>query len=50
MHVKLKTWNERIKTNIHGQEFSYSMYYPQVYVEKCKYTDAESKQCSMLSN
>ena len=24
-------------------------YYPQVYVEECKYTDAESQQCSMLN-
>ena len=25
-------------------------YHPQVYFEECKYTDAESQQCSMLSN
>ena len=25
-------------------------YYPQVYVEECKYTDAEKKQCNMLSD
>ena len=25
-------------------------YYPQVYVEECKYTDAESHQCNMLSD
>ena len=24
-------------------------FYPQTYVEECKYTDAEKKQCSMLS-
>ena len=24
-------------------------YHPQVYVEECKYTDAENQQCSMLS-
>ena len=23
-------------------------YHPQVYVEECKYTDAENQQCSML--
>ena len=25
-------------------------YHPQVYVEECKYTDAENLQCSMLSD
>ena len=25
-------------------------YHPQVYVEECKYVDAESQQCSMLSD
>ena len=25
-------------------------YHPQVYVEECKYTDAEKKQCNMLSD
>ena len=25
-------------------------YHPQVYVEKCKYTDAENQQCSILSD
>ena len=25
-------------------------YHPQVYVEECKYTDAENQQCNMLSN
>ena len=25
-------------------------YHPQVYVEECKYTDAEKQQCSMLSD
>ena len=24
-------------------------YYPHLYVKECKYTDAESQQCSMLS-
>ena len=24
-------------------------YHPQVYVEECKYIDAENQQCSMLS-
>ena len=25
-------------------------YHPQVYVEKCKYTDTENQQCSMLND
>ena len=25
-------------------------YHPQVYVEECKYTDAENRQCNMLSD
>ena len=25
-------------------------YHPQVHVEECKYTDAESQQCNMLSD
>ena len=25
-------------------------YHPQVYVEECKYTDAEEQQCNMLSD
>ena len=25
-------------------------YYPQVYVQECKYTNAENQQCSMLSD
>ena len=25
-------------------------YHPQVYVEECKYTDAESQQCNILSD
>lgn len=25
-------------------------YHPQVYVEECKYTDAESQDCNMLSH
>ena len=25
-------------------------YYPQAYVEQCKYTDAENRQCNMLSD
>ena len=69
MHGMLKTWKEPIKTNFHGQDVPYDMYYsaaavlnmdsvykqnkkyhPQVYVEECKNTDAESQQCSMLSD
>ena len=60
---KLKTWKERIKTNFHGQDVPYNMHcnatavlkidsvykhcHPQVYVEECKYTDAENQQRSM---
>ena len=66
---KLKTWKERIRANLHGQNVPYNMhcnatavlkidsvykqgknYHPQVYVEECKYTDAENQQCSMLSD
>ena len=25
-------------------------YLPQIYVEECKYTDAENQQCNMLSD
>ena len=25
-------------------------YYPQMYIEECKYTDAEKQQCNMLSD
>ena len=25
-------------------------YYPQVYVEECKYSDAENRQCNMLND
>ena len=25
-------------------------YHPQTYVEECKYTDGENKQCSMLND
>ena len=64
IHGQLKMQNERIKTNFHGQNVPYDMYYnatavlkidsvqkqgknyhPQVYVEECKYTDAENRQC-----
>ena len=69
VHGKLKTWKERIKANIDGQNIPYDMYCsttavlkidsvssqhknhpPQVYVEECKYTDAENRQCNKLSN
>ena len=69
VHGKLKTWKERIKANVHGQDAPYDMYcnatvvlkidfvnkqgknyHPQVYVEECKYTNAENKQCNMLSD
>lgn len=26
MHVKLKTWKERIETNFHGKDVPYNMY------------------------
>ena len=26
------------------------IYHPQVYVEECKYTNAENRQCNMLSD
>ena len=66
---KLKTWKERIKTNVHVQDVPYNIhcnatavlkidsvykqgknYPPQVYVEECKYINAENQQCSMLSD
>ena len=63
VYGKLKTWKERIKTNFHGQDVPYNMHcnatavlkidsvykhcHPQVYVEECKYTDAENQQRSM---
>ena len=69
VHDNLKTWKERIETNVHGQDVPYDMYcnatavlkidsvykqgknyYPQVYVEECKYTDAENRQCNMLND
>ena len=60
VHGKLKMWKERIKTNFYGQDVPYDMndsvykqvknYYPQVYVEACKYADAENRQCNMLSD
>ena len=65
IHGKLKTWKEHIKTNFNGQDVSYDAtavlkidfvykqgknYCPQVHVEKCKYTDAENRQCNMLSD
>ena len=27
MHGKLKTWKEHIKTNLHGQDLPYKMYF-----------------------
>ena len=65
VHDKLKTWQEHIKTNFHGQDLPYDKYcnvtavlkidsvYKQsknYHVEECKYIDAESQQCSMLSD
>ena len=66
---KLKTWKERIKTKLHGQDVPYDMccsatavlkinsvykqgknYHPQVYVEECKYANAEKQQSNMLSD
>ena len=61
IHGKLKTWKEHIKINFHGQDVPQDMYcnvkikqgknyHPQVYVEDCKYTNAENQQCRMLSD
>ena len=69
IHVKLKTWKERIRTNYHSQDVPHDTYcnakavlkiecvykqnkknHPQLYVEKCKYTNAEGQQCNMLDN
>ena len=69
VYGKLKTWEDRIKTNFHDQDAPCDMYcnatavlktdsvykqgknyHPQVYVEECKYTDAQKQQCNMLSN
>ena len=60
VHGKLKMWKERIKINFYGQYVPHDMYdsvykqvknyYPQVYVEACKYADAENRQCNMLSD
>ena len=63
---KLKTWKKDIKTNFHGRIVPYHTYcnatallsvykqgknyHLQTYVEECKYTDAEKKQYSMLSD
>ena len=61
---KLKTWKKDIKTNFHGQIISCDMncnatalleidsFYKQGknYYHECKYTDAEKKQFSMLSD
>ena len=66
VHGKLKQWKDRIKTNFHGQDVPHcnatavlkidsvykqsKNYQHQAYHEECKYTDAESQQCSMLNN
>ena len=69
IHVKLKTWKERIRTNYHSQDVPHDTYcnakavlkiecvykqnkknHPQLYVEKCKYTNAEGQKCNMLDN
>ena len=62
MYGKLKMWKGRIKTNFHNQDVPTAVlqidsvckqsknYHPQVHVEEPKYTDAESQQCSMLSD
>ena len=63
VHSKLKTWKKCIKANFHGQYCNATAvlkidsvykqgknYHPQVYVDECKYTDAENQQCNMLSD
>ena len=56
VYGKLKTWEDRIKTNFHDQDAPCDMYCNATavlktdYVEECKYTDAQKQQCNMLSN
>ena len=55
---KLKTWKD-VPYSMHCNATAVKIdsvykqgkdYHPQVYVEECKYTDAEKQQCSMLSD
>ena len=43
-------WNATAVLNIDSVYKPSKSYHPQVHVENCKYTDAESRQCSMLSD
>ena len=55
---KLKTWKD-VPYSMHCNATAVKIdsvykqgkdYHPQVYVEECKYTDAENQQCSLLSD
>ena len=66
VHGTLKMWKESIKTNFHGEDVLYDMYFNatavlkiySVYIKvkiiilryECKYTDAENRQCNVLSD
>ena len=45
MHGKLKTWKERIKTNFHGQDVPYGMYYNAKAMLKINSVYKQSKNC-----
>ena len=61
MYSKLKMWKECIRTTFYGHDATYNMHCNAIavlkidyvqdqskYVDKCKYTDAGSQQCSIL--
>ena len=58
--IKINFYGQDVPYNKHGNATTVlkidpvykqsKNYHPQVYVEECKYTDAENQQCSMLSN
>ena len=43
-------WNATAVLKIDSVYKQSKNYHPQVYVEECKYTNAENQQCSMLSD
>ena len=43
-------WNATAVLKINSVYKQSKNYHPQVYVEECKYTNAENQQCSMLSD
>ena len=43
-------WNETAVLKTDSVYKQGKNYHPQIYVEECKYTDAEKKQCNMLSD